>query len=444
MSRKNRQEQQKQETSTKFHTLVIHMKPDLENTLVVFLLTTFLTLARRLGISDGPAIKFIPAGPLRPEDWPGQSDLSVEALERQGYMFIDCGGGQHDHHRRWPDKTDNDQSSLDLVLKLTGADLALRHLMPVFKLVSDNDLTGQQIVQDKGRDQSATPHTARHLRNVILGWNKIHADDPQAVVDLAGLAYGGLVALAEAEFRSAEADHGQLFLADNLCRGVALYCGQLVEDGEMDSAEAEEISADFRQSVESALGVLEYDWTQGENDYWSPKTTVLKLQRLIPTRGGTVKKPCCLVVGVSDSLRYSAVTRLGNRGQNAAYPDRERRPKADITIQFQSDGRFVISSRHITLERIAAAIRRVDLERKGVDISLIDQEALRQVGHLAFQNRAGETVQALLLAYDKAFGNGFRANPFGLECALKPEEIVNLTVQTLTDPPPDLSRRFPL
>jgi hypothetical protein len=428
------QKKQKQNKPTSFHTLVIHMKPDLENTLVVFLLTTFSVLARRLGVIDDPTVKFIPAGPLRSEDWSDQPDTSVAALERQGYMFIDCGGGSHDHHRRWPDKTSNEESSLDLVLKLTGADQALRHLMPVFRLVSDNDLTGRQIVQDRGRDQSATPHTARHLRNVILGWNKIHADDPQAVVDLAGLAYGGLVALAEAEFRSGEADHSRLFLADNICRGVRLYCDQLVEDEEMDPGEAQDISTDFRQSVKSALGVLEDDWHQGEQDYWSPKTTVLRLQRQIPTRRGPVKKPCCLVVGVSDALRYSAVTRRGNRGQNAAHPDRERRPKADITIQFQTNGRWVMSSRHIKLDKVAAAIRRADLERKGVDTSLVDPEALRQVGHLAFPNRAGETVQALLLAYDKAFGNGFRANPFGVECALKPEEIVNLTVEALTDP----------
>jgi hypothetical protein len=423
---------------TRFHTLVFHTNPDLESTMIAWLILSFAWVAQRLGVAKAPDVKFISAGPLRADEWPDipAAELTVEHLMAQGYLFLDVAGGDFDHHRRYPDKMSNEQSSLDIVVGLSGADVVLGHIKSVVQAVSDNDLRGQQIVRDTTYRESSTPHTPRHLRNVIRGWNRCHADSPQSVLDLACLAYSGIAAVAGSESYDTPETVRQLFLADDLVKAVQAFCVQAVFTGELEAAVATELEEAFAASVEAALQSLEADWRGAEVDYFRPTTEVHKLKRRVRFKEAgkwkTAVKPLVLVTGVSDHERFAEVARHGNCGEQLPYPDKPRRKKADVCIHFRSDGRFVVVSRHTDLGRVAAAIRHRDLARKGVDLSLVDPKALEQIGHLEFPTKAGKTAQALLLAYPKCFGNAFRANPEGIECTLQPSEIVQTVISTLT------------
>ncbi len=435
------------------HTLVLHTSPDLEVLFMVWLIRRFEQVRDRLNVSDNPALKFIPAGPLRAADWPGASTLVPEDLENSGYRFVDCGGGKLDQHDRGPDNGRNSLSSLDLLVHYAKLDEVAPHLMPLVAIISGNDLSGKDIVRDTQLGRSVTPHTPRHLRNIILGWNLIHQDQPLVVADLACLAFDGIERLIGEALDASDEDHlagsqdpglaryreaiskldcRSLFLADNVVRGAnGVLMAAIAEDGDEQAAQADM----FRQTVESALGKMEAEWRRGVEDY-GRRTRIIQTTHCRKVEGVTVGRTIVLAVGQSDSSRFGPVTRLGNEGPRDKRPHRDLpgRPKADVTIQFRSDGRFVIATKGIELCRVARTIREADLRRKGVQLTAEEIRTLDRIGHLSFRSLTGETVQALYLAeYKTAFGNGFRGNPCAEPSALDSDEIVSLTMKALEE-----------
>lgn len=412
------------------HTLVLHINPDLEACFMAHLFLAHEDVRDAHGVIDRPALKFIPGGPLREEDWPGVTERTSAALEEAGYVFLDCGGGAFDQHGRPENLMRNSISSLDLMVESLGLEERLPHLMPIAKLISDNDLTGQDVASAHSPKKTSTPHTPRHLRNAILGWNVLNKDNPSKVVTLASTAFGCIercIDRAVADGRDGDLVHKDLFLCATLLGGAVAHFKTVF--GLDADDEAMVATKSFGDQVESGLVALEEEWKSAVRDYWNgAKLRTAQVAKRTPE--GVAYETVTIAYGRSASTRFGAVTRFGNAGQVQGRP---RRNKADVTIQFSGDGHFVISTKGITLERVAKAIREADLKRRGVRLTPDDARQLDKSGHLKFADGNGREQMALYLAeYRTAFGNAFRANPFADRTPLKEHEIVDLTVKALS------------
>jgi hypothetical protein len=415
------------------HTLVLHLSPDIEVLFMTHLIRGYEAVRDRLSVIDSPRLKFIPAGPLRKEDWPGESDLSATALEEKGYLFLDCGKGSLDQHGRPENEARNSISSLDLLVHAVDLDEIAPHLMPIVALISRNDLNGQDIAPKRNWKGTATPHTPRHLRNMILGWNLLHRDRPAEVVRMADAAFGCITRLVDkAVVDGTEGvDVREHFLFEEMLKGTMAHFRTVMG---LSAPEQELFAAceGFRKDGERALRALEDDWNRGVRDYWHGSTRVRKITVAKRTEQGVAYEHLTMAVGRSPSTRFGAVTRLGNDRYRPAHPGKAPRAKADVTVQFYDQGSFVISTKGLRIERVAQAIRETDLRRRGVSLTEADAASLSKPGHLRFTDAFGREQEALYLAeYRTAFGNGFRANPFAAKTPLKDEEIVELIVKAL-------------
>ncbi|MFA6603306.1 MAG: hypothetical protein WCT10_00520 [Patescibacteria group bacterium] len=423
----------------KKHTLVAHLSPDLEVLFMIHLIRSDERVRERLDVEDCPALKFIPAGPLSADDWSKtEMDLTVEELEARGYLFLDCGGGLLDQHGK-QSLLRNSMSSLDLLVHYAEIDKNRPELLPIVSVISQNDLSGQDIVRDQKYRQSQTPHTPRHLRNVVLGWNLMYFGYPEYVVALANTAFCSIGRLLVEKHLNGDrdipmAEVRQLFLADEIVHG-AFSDLAFGEAGGFDTSAAEKESVEFREEVEAGLDAMEKEWDLGARDYLK-RTKIVRTAYSKEVEGATVCRQIAIVYGSSDSSRFGAVTRFGNESQgHRGRPYRQigERPKADVTIQFYGPGRFLVSTKGIELGKVAAAIRRLDLVRKGVKLDEAQQDQLGNTGHLMFTNSQNAEVQAMYLAeYRTAFGNAFRANPRAAAVALTEDEIVDLTIKALS------------
>jgi hypothetical protein len=314
---------------------------------------------------------------------------------------------------------------------------------------------------DHGYRESGTPHTQRHIRNIVLGWNIMHPEDPARVVELGCQALDGVwgalrLCGAVGTRHSAFPDEAprqpcdmettkRQLLADCILGGYAAEM-TLRGKGKISATSIRSVIA-FEEAVQDALDALEADWLQAEQDYWR-NSRVIKAQylRRDPTKG-LVRRPITILVGFSKTVRFGAVSRLGNvekrrrkkkgqspRGRQALRDPKHRfRHKADVTIQFHDKGKFLVSTKGIPLDGVAAVLRQRDLASLGIYVA--NPAELRQVGHLAYQDPKGRTVQALYFAeYRTACGNKFRANPYARRVKLPSDEITNLVVAALSSP----------
>ena len=98
----------------KRHTLVLHLRPDLEVLVMGGIIFDKPEVRKALNVIDEPALKFIPAGPLRETDWSGirAEDLNAQHLEKQGFLFMDCGGGILDQHGKLAELDEHGQNRL--------------------------------------------------------------------------------------------------------------------------------------------------------------------------------------------------------------------------------------------------------------------------------------------------------------------------------------------
>jgi hypothetical protein len=424
------------------HTLVMHQSPDLEALFMGWLITSHECVSEALNVKERPHIKFIPAGPLRAEDWPGEETLDAKALEAKGYQFLDCGRGELDQHGRPENENRNSVSSLDLLVHAVNLDALLPYLMPIVAIISNNDLTGQDVAPNRSWKESETPHTPRQLRNVILGWNLLNKENPVRVFSLVTTAFGcietnvghrltqvGDVSPTSIGNPDAAIDYREFFLADDIVNGASRYFATVygIDVGE----ENEIVTEEFRKEVNDALVAQEREWETAVQDYWAA-TQGRDINVAIRTPAGVTNQRMSLAYGKSASTRFGAVTRLGNMGKRPPHEGKPRRPKADITIQFYGEGRFVIATKGLELDRVAAALREADLRKRGVNVTKEDRQMLDRPGHLRFADQAGRTRDALFFAeYRTSFGNGFRANPTAERTPLTIDEVVDITIKTL-------------
>lgn len=423
--------------SEKYHTLVLHTSPDLDGLAADDLIKRFVQIAEVVGVCRDPGLKFVPAGPLRKEDWPDARELTAEYIEGQGYLGIDSVGGLLDHHGK-EHLTGGSMSTLDLLTHHAGLDQmeAYKVLKPIIAIFSANDLTGQDICFDNGFKESRWPNTQRHLRNLVIGWNLRYSDNPERVVELFGTAMDGIFALAASRLKDIDDDEAAirmtrgLFLLSNILKGVAL--------------QGEDARERFETEANAALDILEAEWGQAVQDYWSRGTQVRTVPVTKREDGETKGLMLPIAIGASSSTRYGAVTRLGNVTKKRGYGrkplprpfgDKPYRSKAAVTLQFYGDGRFLVSTTGVKLNGVAKAVRAADLRKRDVKLTRADDAKLREPGHQSFRNRKGEEVEALYFAvYETAFGNGFRSNPDAVRIPLSKEEIIDLVLGGLRTP----------
>lgn len=415
-----------------FHTLVLHTNPDLEACLMAQLILDHEAIRDRLGVVDGPKLKFIPGGRLRGKDWPGEKMVTAEALEARGFLFLDCGGGRLDQHGKAENLIKNSVSSIDLLVDHARLDELMPHLMPVCNLVSRNDLYAEDVAPRHNFRKTVTPNTPLHLREAILGWNVLHKDAPAKVVGLARQAFGCIERCidrlaAEGEWETT--DPKRLFLVEELLNGATAQVRTVIG---LDAPEDEVFPAvsQFQMRCAEGLAAREREWDIGVRDYWE-NATIRAISVARRTNDGIAYKTVTVAYGRSKSTRFGAVTRYGNEGNPLPFSKHPRRPKAEICVQF-NDGRFVISTKGTPLHRVAKVIREADLKARGVDLSKDDVATLDRKGHLVFKDASGREQDALYFAeYDTAFGNGFRANPFAPRTPLREQEIIDLLIRAL-------------
>lgn len=405
------------------HTLVLHLFPDLDGLMAAYLICRFQEIRKKLGICGIPGLEFVPSG-----------SSPQEFTASQGYLGIDALGGVLDHHGK-EHLTGGSMSTLDLLTHHAGLDQmeAYKILRPIISIFSGNDLTGQDICHDHGFKQSRWPNTPRNLRNLVIGWNLRYPDNPERVVELFGTAMDGIFALVVSRLQDIDNDDQvvkearKFFLLPNILEGVSFL--------------GEEARERFETEANAALDILEAEWEQAVQDYWSRETQVRTVPVTKREDGETKGFMLPIAIGTSPSTRYGAVTRLGNvqkkRGYGKKplprpYTDKSYRSKAAVTLQFYGNGKFLVSTTGVKLLGVAKAVREADLRKRGVKLTRADVAKLREPGHQSFQGRKGEEVEALYFAaYETAFGNGFRSNPNAAKTSLSKKEIIDLVLKGL-------------
>ncbi len=492
------------------HTLVQHVSPDTEALVMAWLISGHVVVRKALRCVDAPRLKFIPAGQLRRRDWEEERTLSPEQLEARGYLFLDCGGGRFDQHVLPDSVAENKTSSLHLLLEELSArveemDAAdrkeLQHLLRimegVFLVICRNDLTGEDIaprsldakpeaaepsqdgddlvdgmlqdmdaaepVEGKADPMPAaqanvdpTPHTPRHLRNMILGWNAQYPNDPHKVYALASVAFGAIEQNVRMLYDNPEDMHDldvrKLFRIDEILVGTEAHFEATLHPFVVnDAGRVKSETRTFAVQAEKALGEMERQWHAAIGDYF--RHAIGREVEMLPQVEGKKTRKVMVVFGRSESQRFGAVARRGNtesgtwvkeagQGKKKSWkvtgprpqPQQPKRAKGDVIIQMYGRGLFVISSVNgIRLDRVAMAIREADLRRQGVEITEQVKAQLASPGNFVYRNRQGRFIHAIYFTnYRGAVGNYFRANPYSPTSALHEQAIQDLVVAALS------------
>lgn len=401
------------------HTLVLHSAADLEARFMRYLIETDVDVREQFGIKETVRSKYIPAGLLRREDWPGESNLSARALEENGYLFLDCGGSdapldQHTHevNRGLPVDV---MASIDLLFETT--DLASGYLAPFVRVISKNDRDGESVTASLVIDRrSIYPNTPRDLRNLVVALNELYPDDPERVQRIFVWAMDGLEWLFLERIRKAQAEGGivnfneidlrkeNFLTVDNAAVGlerclVDRYSERSEEDRERDVRKVLKL---FWAEINKAWEKREREWHTAENCFKAVGWVRVTLD------GSEAK--INLVFGESKSRYFSPVVRRG---------------RVDIAIQFYGEGWFMVSRRGdaINLDQVASYLRRADaVKRQGW---IVDPLALTKRNSTS-QVRLGDgTVIDQFFFPGFCIGNSFFSNLGGLApTALTRDEVV--------------------
>lgn len=186
------------------HTIVLHENPDVEALFIAWLLISNSSIRERFNVKEGASLNFVPSGELKPEGllWKKYrpEQVNAEYLEEHGFLFVDCGGGgaRLDQHGREENTLGTKVSSLDLLVACFPEIFHLYpHLVSLFSLISRNDKTGEMIAKQTSASLKAskTPHTPRHIRNILDGLNERVKEDRtfswNRVADLTFIAFEG-------------------------------------------------------------------------------------------------------------------------------------------------------------------------------------------------------------------------------------------------------------
>lgn len=402
------------------HTLVLHKAPDLEVLFMAWLIVVYMYLREKLGVTEEPQFKFISSGPLRKEDWRGEAELSARALERKGFLFLDCGGGggrldQHGHK----DNRGRGQAvvaSIDLMAKEVGVCEAGPGLKLFVRLVSASDRTGESLcpimVVDKG---SEFPHVPRDIRNMVVALNERYPDQPEIVQETFFQAMDGLHYLLN-RFLDARADLEDMDvekIEDNLDLREMYFMtvDNAIEGMGQKGEDLFEIEL-FWKTVKAA-------WQQREEAWQEAAREVRKARSLrIPYRHKKGVRGIKLLWGYSGSKYFSVAA---------------RRKQADVVIQIYPDGRFMISRRgsDISFDRIARFLRLADAKkRRGRMVGLRNPAARGTTSHVEVE---GQRISQFYYPQGGfAFGNRFATNPDGLAVSpLTEDNLVRMIIMAL-------------
>lgn len=267
---------------------------------MVWLVATFERLREWLGVADDFAVRFIPSGTLRTQDWLREikhlgndpttvlrfRDLgrlvSAADLQDQGYLFLDCGrGGPFDQHVAEANrgKRQDEVASVDLLVQMSGLSGLETSVIPFVKVISENDRTGASIcVQPLFDKAGATPHVPRDLRTMVNTLNELHPDQPEVVMEMFFMAMSGLEYLFLA-LESAWRDCGafmpvadidlrkmNFLTVDNAVVGLPGYLATLESYHGQSVLIAAKI-AWFWERVKAAWVQREKDWQQAVRDF---------------------------------------------------------------------------------------------------------------------------------------------------------------------------------
>lgn len=434
-------------TAVKAHTVVGHLRPDIECCLGLFSLRHIPIFRNAFGVQDGAKLKFIAAGPLRKDDWKALNLTRKPTgldLEKLGYRFFDCGGGELDQHGKL-EVLQQQMASVDLMVVLSGATDSPEYLSTlrfIFELVSKNDLTAEDIVQDLDYRKAEWPHTQRTLRNFNTALNLLHPNRPDVVVQVMDIAFMGLITYAEAQAKvvggSPDATLANLdektavkiarsaFLMPNIIEGLKNL--------------GETTHANFVREVKQAFDLYEGEWADAERDYWNTsKTQVysgIQMRFVDQETKEVFFRPVTVAFTISKSERIGALCRRGNwsenRGESREDMVHEARRGADIIVHFQEGNqrKFTISTKDISLREVAAALRAADAVAKGLRglTPLQVRDSLSVPGHVAING-----AQMLYLAeFEKAFGH-LRSNPHSEPTALSKDAIKEIVYHVLAE-----------
>lgn len=399
---------------TLIHTLVLHLFPDLEALCMAWLCQYFGPVRTALGIAKDPVLKFIPSGALRPEDWPDQR-TDVAGLTRQGFLFLDCGGGYFDQHV-YPGEPDT--SSLDRLAAETQLLGYEPYLTSLVRVISANDTRATGIVRDVHFRAHGSTSTVPHLRNLIMGWNLLCPDNPAQVYQLASLAFHGLLANL---IKLAEERHGRglddreiamralnLFMLPSIRTGLKIYLREQCDEEGAELRPPPDVTLQQWESTAArALAGLEAEWNLAEYDF---------------RHRGELKQ-----VSVNGAVLKVAIVTSGSSrfGPWARYT-----LKPQLILQFQPNGKFTISSHKHSLEKVARAIWQAELERWNMTTSSALEAVIR--GEQPPTGPPSHPSRWFYLFVSKTlFGNFFRSNPYMPQCKLIPDEIISLTLRSL-------------
>lgn len=413
------------------HTLVLHRNPDFEVLFMAWLIVTHPRLRSFFNLVAVTKLKFkfIASGPLKAEDWPDETELSAPSLEKQGYLFLDCGGGgaMLDQHGAAPNKGRKFDvvASVNMLAGKTDLFDTDPFFLPFVRVVSANDRTGKSVTAMQiFNKKSATPNVPRDIRTMVGAMNDVYPENPEAVRELFALAMDGLehllgeLVMGHDEQVGTALDpasidlRGMNFLTvDNAVRGLEL-CLRSRFERLPDHANVDEAIADvvgrFTRNVERGWALHEEAWKQAKAD--GKQTMRLRI------KPNGWKDQITVVIGHSDSRYFPAVA---------------RRTKADLIVQFYSDGRFVIARRgdKLSLDVVASHLRKADcVKRKGI---MADTAKLAERNTTSYVEVDGAQIPQFFHA-GFAFGNCFTSNPTGLAIsALTEAEVVGMVKAAL-------------
>lgn len=412
------------------HTIVLHGFPDLEALLMLWFIYRFEKVRIHLGLVAGKfEYKFIPSGPLRTKDWkelPLGTPLTARAIEKLGYLFVDCGGGGAllDQHGLAENQDYNVVASIDLLIEVTKLLENEPYLQALVELVSLHDRTGISVTADHCRAKP-TPHTSRDVHMLILGLNLCFG--ALQVVRITMLAFDGLLAalleVAQAivevggDDRAMKIREMNLLSLESILHGLSLHAK---EHPEVDIAK-------FRAEAERALQAAEQEWHCAVRDL---KRTGQKrvFDAMVVRRdapGTMVSEQITMIVGTSDSQRFGALCR--SRGAN-------------MVIQFASEaGKFMISTKGgMDLATVAAALRAAEMVCRGA-LPMDTIGSIDRPGQFRIQ-KDGEVIWTVYFPeFRSAVGNNFRTNPYLSPSMLSREEIVEIASRTLQGLSPGFS-----
>ncbi|MBU0625526.1 hypothetical protein KKF05_04245 [Patescibacteria group bacterium] len=316
-------------------TLVYHLHPDLEIAVIDWVIRTHEAVVKALRFQGIAGVKFIPAGPLRIEDF-GEFGGCVDharLLRAYGLVFIDTGDGRQplDQHRQIDSR---ERSSIErLVEEAAEEAVDLLALLPIVRVVASNDLHGTDtVIRDGTLRSEQTPHVDRHLRNLMAGLNIVYGEQPETVIKLVHMAMNGVARELSAEIAKVTAELREQFqsedrakdardrqlvkqLGDKLGRKPTseeleemftnisssetetgwssrfelieqaednavrrLFAWDKLVDGVRQAyAHKPRTAKFFEEAAEAAFLALEREWQLGEADYWNPaKTKVIR------------------------------------------------------------------------------------------------------------------------------------------------------------------------